>query len=453
MYSNFEFSVHSTLAIFVLLFQRWSLRVRQRLGYAKLPPKYVEEVNMVDQIVVITGANAGIGRSTATRLASCGAIVVLGCRDIQKGIQAAQEINKQLRALPAADYPFASKGSAVFMRLDLADLSSVLDFAHRIKHEYPRVDILVNNAGLNMKGMLTTGIEQLFQVNYLGHYLLLRCLETHLSSRDSRRSSAPSTARVINLSSVMHHTGQPNFVASSRGTYSLLMQAKASYYADSKLYMHYLTMEVNRRCDFAKSYKLSVGSASSGSSLDKEAHRGQQSSNARPIVSLSVNPGAVRSEIWRDYPFKTLYNYVMKLIFLEVDEGCASSVFAATVELDRIRAYQTEHEDTQDSGGRFTWRPDVPYVLPYHVWGGFLAQEVLGVYEGCEFGGVSLPTDGEVERSGLEEAEKAAGLAAVTTGKQPSQQARRLWAYSAHLCYTTLQKAGAKESDIQFLLE
>ena len=470
MYTNLEFSLNSTLAVILLIFQRFSFRFRRLIGRSVDAPSYTEGVDLTGKITVITGANAGIGRETAVKLVSCGATVVLGCRDIQKGIEAAQQINNEISSLNPTIHPYAKNGKAIFMRLDLSDLSSVVEFSNKIKSDYPRVDILINNAGVNMTGMLSTGLEQLFQVNYLGHYLLIRCLQKHLCYyTDKDETNCPNVARIINLSSVMHHGGQPNFVASSTHSYTTLMAAKSSYYADSKLYMHFLTMEVNRRFDISKSYSLTQ-SPNSYSSFDNEKGLGSQAHSIRPIISLSVNPGAVRSDIWRDYPFQTIYNMIMKLIFLEVDEGCASSVYAATVETSIIRDYQQNLIATKDIGGRFIKRPDVPYIVPYQVsscssctgstssnscstGGGCLAQEMLGVYEGCIFSGVSLPTHDEVIRSGLQDTSYGVTSSSTGTTMHPIIQAKQLWKYSGDLCYKILLKLGLPESEIKFLLE
>ena len=421
MYSKFEFSLHSTLAIVLLLVDRWVNRLKKLFGIDFITPKYIEGVNLVDNVVVITGANIGIGRETALNLACCGATVVLGCRDIQKGMQAAKDINTHLRLTKTQrEFPFSAKGRAVFMRLNLSELPSVFEFANKVKAEFPRVDILINNAGLNTGGTLSSGLEQLFQVNYLGHYLLVRCLQSHLSATGGNNS--PSCARVVNLSSVTHHTGQPDFKRSSTGTFTVAMKAKYSYYADSKLYMNYLTMGINHRMDCA-----SLGGNSQ-----------------RPAIAISVNPGAVRSDIWRNYPFQRIYSMIMKLIFLEVEEGCASSVFAATVKLDTLREYQQGLENASDVGGRFIQRADMPYVVPYNVVGSCLAHEVVGVHYGCYFSGMSLPTAQEVSASRVE---------VHAEDKSPSRQATELWKYSAELCVKDLLANGLKESDISFLLQ
>ena len=51
---------------------------------------------LLNNIVVITGSNVGIGKATAINLANMGATVILACRDIQKGMEASSDINNKL---------------------------------------------------------------------------------------------------------------------------------------------------------------------------------------------------------------------------------------------------------------------------------------------------------------------------------------------------------------------
>ncbi|MCD9141859.1 oxidoreductase [Streptomyces albireticuli] len=138
---------------------------------------------------VVTGANSGIGYVTALELARHGAKVVLACRDAARGKAAEERIRA---AAPGADVLFAP--------LDLADLSSVRDFAADLSLD--RVDLLVNNAGVMALPERKTvdGFEMQFGTNHLGHFALTGLLLPRL--REAGRG-----ARIVNLSSGLHVLG------------------------------------------------------------------------------------------------------------------------------------------------------------------------------------------------------------------------------------------------------
>lgn len=89
----------------------------------------------LDQVVVITGASSGIGRSTALHLASRGAKVVLGAR---------REL--QLRAL--AQEIEAAGGQAVYRSTDVTRRQDLQALVDRGVDRFGRVDVIVNNAGI-----------------------------------------------------------------------------------------------------------------------------------------------------------------------------------------------------------------------------------------------------------------------------------------------------------------
>jgi NAD(P)-dependent dehydrogenase (short-subunit alcohol dehydrogenase family) len=85
------------------------------------------------KIVLITGANKGIGFATARELASAGHIVLLGARDRERGAKAEAELGSRTR----------------FVHLDVTDPATIAAAAEFIDAEYGRLDILVNNAGIS----------------------------------------------------------------------------------------------------------------------------------------------------------------------------------------------------------------------------------------------------------------------------------------------------------------
>ena len=118
------------------------------------------------KIVVVTGANSGIGKATARQLADLGATVVLACRCKERAEAALCELN-------------CVDGRCFdLMMLDLADLDSVRAFAKAFAEKYDRLDALINNAGILGRHRAETkqGFEQSFGVNYLGAFLLTMLL-------------------------------------------------------------------------------------------------------------------------------------------------------------------------------------------------------------------------------------------------------------------------------------
>jgi NAD(P)-dependent dehydrogenase (short-subunit alcohol dehydrogenase family) len=145
---------------------------------------------MQNKIVLITGANAGIGKATAEGLAGQGAKVIMACRKKENGDLAKAEIQKQ--------WP---KAELEVVECNLASFQSVKNAANHVLQNYDRIDVLINNAGLftSNKKMTEDGIEMQFGVNHLGHFLLTKLLLPLIE-----KSSYP---KIINVSSVAHLHG------------------------------------------------------------------------------------------------------------------------------------------------------------------------------------------------------------------------------------------------------
>jgi NADP-dependent 3-hydroxy acid dehydrogenase YdfG len=93
---------------------------------------------MINQnhVVVITGASAGIGQSTARAFARCGCHLVIGARREER----LAELTPQLQDLGAA--------SVLALPLDVRQADSVKSFYTAFKAKHEACDVLVNNAGL-----------------------------------------------------------------------------------------------------------------------------------------------------------------------------------------------------------------------------------------------------------------------------------------------------------------
>jgi len=153
-----------------------------------------EKTAMKDKIVMITGANSGIGKAASLALANMGATVVMVARNKEKGEAAKAEIIRE-----------TGNSSVDLLLADLSSLDSVRQLATEFQKKYPKLHVLINNAGLFNQGrhVTTDGYENTFATNYLAAFLL-----TNLQL-EQLKASAPS--RVINVSSVGHYKGHINF--------------------------------------------------------------------------------------------------------------------------------------------------------------------------------------------------------------------------------------------------
>jgi carbonyl reductase 1 len=90
----------------------------------------------MEKVVLVTGANKGIGKEISRMLGSvAGVKVVMGARDSKLGIAAAAELK-------------AKNCDVVFHQLDLTDHSSIERTYEFLDKEFGRVDIIINNAAL-----------------------------------------------------------------------------------------------------------------------------------------------------------------------------------------------------------------------------------------------------------------------------------------------------------------
>jgi NAD(P)-dependent dehydrogenase (short-subunit alcohol dehydrogenase family) len=177
------------------------------------------------RIVLITGANRGIGKATAKLVAATGARVIMACRNVSRSLAAADEVRRAAgRRAARVD----------LLELDLASIDSITAFAESVKTGYERIDTLINNAGLFSKAPSRTkdGFELTMGTNFLGPFLLTNLLLPLL-----RKSPDP---RIVNLSSSAFRFGNisripVNPIKPYHGFLS---------YASSKLAMLLFTLEL-----------------------------------------------------------------------------------------------------------------------------------------------------------------------------------------------------------------
>lgn len=189
------------------------------------------------RVMIVTGANSGIGYEAALALAKRKAEVVLACRNQEKAKAAADRIQA---VVPAARLEL--------IPLDLSKLQSIREFSERFHEGHSRLNALINNAGVMALPKCATadGFEMQFGTNHLGHFALTgQVLDLLLATEGSR---------VVNVSSIAHKFGKIRFHD---------LQAEKSYskwgaYGQSKLANLLFTHELDRRLKEAGSGTISV---------------------------------------------------------------------------------------------------------------------------------------------------------------------------------------------------
>ncbi|HME53153.1 MAG TPA: oxidoreductase [Candidatus Lokiarchaeia archaeon] len=191
------------------------------------------------KIILITGANTGLGFEDARFLAGKGTHIIMACRDLDKANSAKKTI--------LDEHP---GGVLDVLQLNLADFASIDEFSARVLDTYSQLDVLINNAAAIMTPYqkTTQSFELGFGVNHLGHFRLTALLLPLLLKT--------SNARVVNVSSSAHKFGKIDFENLNSEKKYKPMKA----YGQSKLANLLFTYELQRRVSTAGKQLLVVAS-------------------------------------------------------------------------------------------------------------------------------------------------------------------------------------------------
>ncbi|KAM0704261.1 hypothetical protein Q7P35_008494 [Cladosporium inversicolor] len=141
-------------------------------------------------IVLITGANSGIGLEWASQLMAKGPYhILIGARSVEKGKAAVEELRSQ-------NHP----GTCELLHLDQTDDASIAAAAKSVETTHGRLDILINNAAIASEEMTRKNMTSNLDTNATGVYFVTQAFR-HLLLK------AQGTARVINVSSGMGSVG------------------------------------------------------------------------------------------------------------------------------------------------------------------------------------------------------------------------------------------------------
>lgn len=240
------------------------LRLRHNFSQVFPPaPQFTEKQlgDLAGKVYIVTGANTGVGKALAEILYAANAKVYVAARSKSKG-------NEAIEAIKGACQE--SKGTLVFLPLDLADLTTIKASASEFLAKETKLHVLFNNAGVMSPpdGSKTAqGYELQLGTNNIGTFLFTKLLTPTLVSTAS--SEAAASVRVVWVSSSAAE------IVSPRGGVPL---DNLDYHQNQ-----------------SPAYKYGVSKAGNYFHSAEFARRHRESG----IVSIALNPGNLRTDLFR----------------------------------------------------------------------------------------------------------------------------------------------------------
>ncbi|MBT2454915.1 SDR family oxidoreductase [Streptomyces sp. ISL-86] len=218
-----------------------------------------------EKIVLITGANKGLGLEIARQLGEQGAVVLLGARDETRGKEAADALSSSGLAAEA-------------VRIDVTDSASVADAAREIEQRYGRLDVLVNNAGITgsffgpPSEATAEQLREVYDTNVFGVVTVTNAMLPLL-----RRSPA---GRIVNMSS---NVGSLALNADPDGEF---WQYNMVTYQSSKTALNAVTLAYAKELHGTS---VKVNAANPGfTATDMNNHRGHQSVEQGAAIAVRL---------------------------------------------------------------------------------------------------------------------------------------------------------------------
>jgi len=232
--------------------------------------------------------SAGIGKETAKALLSHNAKVYIAARDQRKAQLAIQDLKDQ------------TGKQSWFLKLDLADLHSVKAAAEEFQTKEKQLHILFNNAGVmcpSIELVTAQGYDLQFGTNFLGHFYFTKLLLPVLIS--GAKSSSDGKSRIVNLSSAGH---------------LLVRNLNFNTFKDGP---------ARRKCSIIPLYGQSkFANIVFANELDRQYEN-------QGIVSTSVHPGLISTDLFREYP-KFLIYIGAWFVMYPASQGAVTQLWAGT---------------------------------------------------------------------------------------------------------------------------
>ena len=237
-------------------------------------------LDLTGKTAVVTGCNSGLGYETMRVLAMRGAHVIGTGRNLEKARKACSSVS----------------GKTTPVALELSEFDSIIECSDTVtKLGYP-IDILVCNAGINTFGdlELVNGVERIFAVNHLGHFILVNRLMPMLKKAND--------SRIVHVSS------------------------KSAYVQAPKVGIDFDNLRGEGEFDYWEAYGRSKLANALFSIELASRLRGSN------VTSNALHPGLVQTNIARNAPvfLRKAFDWFGNLIAKTPEQGAATQVYVAT---------------------------------------------------------------------------------------------------------------------------
>lgn len=190
---------------------------------------------MNERIVVITGANSGIGKAATIKFAQEGYTVIMACRNMEKSIKVQKAINDVIK-----------NNYVDLLELDISSFDSILRFCSIFKNKYEKLDVLIHNAAYFNHGernyqLSRDNIELTFATNTVGPFMMTHMLLDMLNKSDDPRILNACTTNIRHYFDPKRKIDYDNLLGEFKDTrpYSAYKM-----YGDSKIALLMLTFKM-----------------------------------------------------------------------------------------------------------------------------------------------------------------------------------------------------------------
>ncbi|MCJ1289821.1 hypothetical protein MMC34_001354 [Xylographa carneopallida] len=281
------------------------------------------------KVFLITGSTAGVGLELTRILYNAGVTIYMAARSASKAATAITAIIKQ---------PNTSGGSIHYLHLDLANLTTIKPFATAFLVAASRLDVLFNNAGvgnISADARTSQGLEPHMGINCVGPYLLTQLLAPLLIRTATMATTALNSVRVVWTSSMLVDVFAPPEGVPPTELDHPSTDPKRNY-------------AISKAGNWFLAARLAAQLGPHG------------------VVSLTQNPGNLRTAIWDATPRLAVWA-VLPSLYRAVD-GAHTALWAGLAS-----------EVTLCDGGR--------YVVPWGKWHPRPRRDLLGSMRDAEEGG------------------------------------------------------------------